>query len=358
MKNKFLCIIFVSLLLTCSILSVADAKTGFEKWSAENRLPKIYVDVDLILKELGYDYTTETVPEKLLIQILRSYELGAETKTSDGNLHYTITADSTPKSRNIVGSESVVALDEATLMEFKTSFSISSKSDYGVPIGWDGQVGKAAIVFGVWDYPGTGKDLEDLEDAHTEVTGHIANCGEYDYWHFVNNSDATYYYVWAWTTWACAEYSDVDVIWMGHGRTVNDVSCYLPYDAYWEIIWPIYYGFIEDRYYFAEDFASTTFYDYSALRMGIGDFCYGAGFNSTYINPGGELIHDRAFTGPVLPTTIDYSFVFLESMGDNWYSGAYDSADAVDLAISAAANKIFPDCSAFSYYSNGDPIYI
>jgi hypothetical protein len=247
-------------------------------------------------------------------------------------------------------------------MEFDQSFSISSGGNTDA-IGWHGQIGKAAIVFGLWDYSGVGCDLNFLDEAYAEVTGHITTCGEYDYWHFVSNSDATYYYVWAWTTWACAEYSDVDVIWMGHGGTVNDVTYYLTYDAYWEMAYPVWLGFEEYAFYFAEDFASTEFYDYSALRMGIGDICYGAGFHSTFTNPGGELVHTRAFTGPVQPTNTLYSKDFMESMGDNWYSSAYDSEDAVALAITAASDRLlsppYPSgCSAFSYYDNGNPLYI
>jgi hypothetical protein len=84
--KKFICILFISLMVTSSIVCIAEAKTNIETNEyTEKRLPQIYVDVDPILKELGYNYTTETVPEQLLIQILRSYELEGEQKTSEAH---------------------------------------------------------------------------------------------------------------------------------------------------------------------------------------------------------------------------------------------------------------------------------
>jgi len=170
----------------------------------------------------------------------------------------------------------------------------------------------------------------------------------------MTNGDCTHYNVWAWITWACAEYSDVDVIWMGHGTQVNGWSAYVTYDSIWD--WGWIWGINYDLLYYGDDFASGT-YDYSTLRVGIGDFCYGGGFMNNFLWPGGSVTHDRAFNGPELVSNTGYSLDFLTAWDDWWIPNHYNSYDSAHLARVAAQDKIQSGESGYSYGDTGTAVW-
>lgn len=140
-----------------------------------------------------------------------------------------------PPGKNIVGSDLVVPYDLNSIVSTRSDGSaFAGKSSIASPMALT--QGKAALVFGIMDYPGSGMDLALLQDAYDEATNHMSSCGQYVYWHFMANGDCSHSNVWAWVTWACAQYSDVDIVWLGHGSNANGRYGFVCYDGYWEYV--------------------------------------------------------------------------------------------------------------------------
>lgn len=299
---------------------------------------KVYVDASAVLKQLGYtEKNIASAPEKLLPQILRSYPT-YPTRSHDGDYYVTITNNSlNADAVNIVGSDTTVPY---TLPDMPNSNAAT-----------DLLAEKACLIIAIWDYPGTGADL-DAEYVYDMIYDWVSTSGCYDYWHTLVNDEATNYNVWAWITWACATYEDVDIYFRGHGTEVSiwglTISAYLCYDA-----WDDFWGVLTWNLFFPADITSGE-YDYSTMRAGVFGFCYGFGFSDTFLDPGGSTSHDRALTGPAGESYVSYSYVFIDTYCEWWYDYSYSSYESYLEAYDAASGY---GGSPYSYDDTGNAIW-
>ena len=265
MKQKYCCLILALMLLastTTVLVSVEPQNVAKGQW-----LGKVHVDASAVLRELGCaEEDMASIPSKLMVQILRSYNVTSQLH-EDGDYYVTITPDSPRAEVNLIGTDRVspyivdLPREHAEAVGAKSLGGDSTDYLYNQ---------RACLVLAIWDYPGTGADLpQDTEDEYDAITSYISSASAYDYWHFMTNSECTYYYLYNWITWACAAYESVDIYWNGHGTEVNDLAAFVSYDA-----WSDSLGVITSNLYFAEDFDTGT-YDYSTLRLGSASFCYG-----------------------------------------------------------------------------------
>ena len=351
MRWKICCLVFISMLLVSSATVLVRAEP--KNVTNDRKIGNVHVDASAVLKELGYtEENMASVPEKLKLQIARSYHVMPELH-EDGDYYVTITPNSPRAEINLIGTD-YVSPYHIPLAHAPNSQDIPDTKDSGgnsVDYMYDQ---RACLVFAIWDYPGTGApDLPGLEAAYDSVTDSISSTNAYDYWHFMTNSECTYYYISAWITWACAAYESVDVYWLGHGTVFWWTSAFVSYDA-----WDDYWGVLFWNLYMPGDFTSNwEYYDYSTLRVGIGDFCYGWGFQGTFLNPGGEVSHDRAFTGPDVETNTGYSSHFLDEWSERWYYDHEGSYYAYSLALDAAENYLLQGENPFSYTDTGTSIW-
>ena len=150
---------------------------------------------------------------------------------------------------------------------------------------------------------------------------------------------------------ACTEFDNVDVYWNGHGIEVGDESAFVSYDA-----WDDEEEVIEENLYLADDF-STGEYDYSTLRVGSGSFCYGWGFQGTFLHPGGSVTHNRAFMGTDTTITCAYTLEYIDTWGEYWYDNYNSSYWSHLQARAAAAPHLGQNQNPFSYDDNDGSIW-
>lgn len=309
---------------------------------------KVHVDASALLGELGYnEIDSSNVPSKLKVQIVRSYNAKAE-RLENGDYFIEITANSPLKDVNLIGSNRTVPYDLDLDNPPNTADLSHSKYD-GAKLLDSSE--RACLVFAIWNYPGSLIDIPDAEEEFDNLAYWISSTCAYDYWNFLTNSEATQYYIWAWITWACAEYDSVDVYWNGHGTEIWQESAFVSYDA-----WNDNEGLIVDNLYFADDF-SSGYYDYSTLRVGSASFCYGWGFHGTFLNPGGSVSHNRAFMGSDTEIALEYTIVYIDTWGEHWYDEYEGSYWSHLQARAAAAPYLEENQHHFSYDDNSGSIW-
>ncbi|NLE05538.1 MAG: hypothetical protein GX638_12160 [Crenarchaeota archaeon] len=316
-------------------------------------LGKGHVDISGVLKELGYaDEDMSDIPSKLLVQIIRSYNV-----TPVGDIHrgfyLTITADSPRAEVNLIGSDRIAPYDlDLSHAPDGHDISDAQKSrDDSMNYELDQ---RAFLAFGIWDFDGTTIDLASAAEAEYDyITADISSTSAYDYWHFMENNDCTWYNVWAWITWACSMYNTVDIYWGGHGFEVNNEVGFVCYDAWNDSTLTLNFNLL----YFADDFTTTQTYDYSTLRVGLGSLCYGEGFSNTFLNPGGSTSHERAYMSSDTEIEVDYTCEYIQTYSDEWYHDLVDSEDAHTEAAGAALPYLESGQNAFTYDDTGTPIF-
>jgi hypothetical protein len=314
----------------------ANASNSFSEKTLEleKSLGKIYLDGPSMLEALGYtEKSIMNVPQGQLIRELRSLPSVSELR-DDGTYIVTFGSDST-------GEPKQMAQD----VEVPSNFEFNGGAEL------DLIQGKACIIVAIWDYPYPDWDLPKENAYNTIMAGVSGPNTPYVYWHSLTNSEATWYYVWAWITWACASYENVDLYLLGHGAQFwwgppyypppwEWVSGYCCYDcvAWWGgLDWSKMLAEWDIKSYYVHP------YDYSTLRVGYGDCCYGYGFEDDFLNPGGAVTHDRAFTGPEGVVYTDYSEEFGLYWKYWWYTVSYSSWEAYCHARDEAADKIHAD---------------
>jgi hypothetical protein len=340
------------MLLLSTVTVLVSAEPTKKPDATFQRPGNVHVDASAVLETLGYTKESmSNIPSKLMVQIIRSYNV-MPVLGEDGDYYLTITTDSPRAEVNLIGTDRVSPYDLDLSKTPDSQVVSDAKESSGGSL--DSLLDqRAALCFGVWDYPGETIDLpSECEEEFDAFCDDISTTSAYDYWHFMENDDCTWYNVWAWTTWACATYSNVDVYWNGHGIEVESDVGYVCYDA-----WIEEYQWIFVNYcYFDDDFTTST-YDYSTLRVGLGSFCYALGFSETFLNPGGSTSHTRAFMGTDTLVNVDYSLIYVETFGDEWYHDYNDSEDSHDSAASTAVSSLQPGEASFTYEDTGDPIY-
>jgi len=338
------CLTLVSILLISSAVTLVQGQIGN---NTTQKIGTIHVDASAVLKELGYtDKNMSAVPEKLMLQILRSYNVQGERK-ANGDYYFTYTPNSTRSSTNIIGSESVVPYNLSLSGSTTKNASVSPNYMYNQ---------KACLVFAIWDYQGVNApDLPQLQDSYNVVTNYISTHSSYNYWHFMTNDQCTYYNIWAWITWACATYESVDVIWMGHGVqwTYDAFVTYDGYDDTWGVQpWKCFFSMDMTGY------GNGYQYDYSPLRLGIGDFCWGGNFRGDFEFPGtGSASHNRVFIGPNLESNTGYSYDFLTQWTPSYYSDNYNSYSSYCNGYNNAINDVPQGQSAYTYSDVGGDVW-
>lgn len=350
MRWKICCLVFISMLLLSSAAVVVRAEP--QNGPKDQKIGNLHVDASAILKELGYtEKNISSVSGKLKVQIMRSYRALPELH-DDGDYYVTITPNSPHAKSNLIGSDRV-SPDDVDLFHAPNSHNASDiQGASGGSLDYMYNQ-RACLVFAIWDYPGVRLDaISDLENAYNSITDWISSTSAYDYWHFMTNDQCFFSQISGWITWACAAYESVDVYWLGHGLQWWGETAFLSYDA-----WDDFWGELPWYFYTPYDFTTNYFYDYSTLRVGIGDFCYGWGFNQIFLNPGGAVSHDRAFMGPDTPTNVGYSNAFLAEWSERWY-GYYDGSwYAYAQALDAADYTLQQGENPFSYADTGTSIW-
>jgi hypothetical protein len=330
MKRRLCCLVFISVLL---VSISAPLIVSAEPKDVTNDLKGfvIHVDASAVLRELGYtEKNMSSVPRKLMIQIIRSYDESA-VRHDDGDYYATITPDSPRAEVNLIGSDRIspVDVDLSHAPDSHEMFDANGSSG-----GFLDSDDRACLVFAIWDYPGVEIDVAGVEDVFDDISDWISSTSAYDYWNFLTNSECTYYYIYNWITWACAEYDNVDVYWIGHGITfLSDgvpTTAFISHNA-----WDDEQGVLLSQVYLADDFETGT-YDYSTLRVGVGSFCYAWGFEDTFMDPGGSISHNRAFIGTDTEITLAYAAEYVDTWGEVWYDdyegSAYAHSEADDVA--------------------------
>jgi len=299
---------------------------------------ELYIDATSFLQEMGYSKENKAPPE-VLAQLLRSYDVQAEL-LSDGTYHASITSDLPVSTYNV-----------CTLDDIQTQIGRSATASGS---------GSACLIIAIWDYPGTANDLGSVgEDKYNYIDQWL---GYYDYRKDLVNSDATYYNIWAWLTWLCSEYDNVDVYFSGHGAKLwftvpwwplfEQLSAFVCYDAINGFSGSLIEACLLNPYEFKTGALSS--YDYSALRVGVGSFCYGWGFSTVFLNPGGSITHQRAFTGPPDSSYTTYSRAFVAWWGYRWYNQGDSTYEAYLHAYNQAATY---GGSMYNYADTGSGIW-
>ena len=216
--------------------------------------------------------------------------------------------------------------------------------------------GQGCLIVTIWDYAPAGESTGDLSYIHGAYTGisYNVNNADYDYVATLTNADATYENIWQWLTWLCASYADVDVYMAGHGTIVLGQHAYCPYDS-------IYNGYVSDygRLYYSNDLKSWAIhpYEYHSLRLGVGGFCFAAGFYANFcyqpIAPGYELSDSktRVWIGSwdsVLDWYTEYFYVY---WGYSWYVQNQDSVTAYNYAYDQSLVRA-TNGATYSYFYN------
>lgn len=353
MKTKIFSLLLVSMLLLSFTTVLASAEQNEQpKTHFTPDLGKVHVDASAVLRTLGYTEEDETnVPSKLMVQIIRSYDVLA-VQGKDGDYYLTITPDSPRAEVNLIGTDRISPYD-LDLSNVPNAVDTAEKKDLdGNNLDWELDQ-RAALCFGIWDYPGDTLDLpEETEDEFNALTSDISSTSAYDYWHFMTNDDCTWYNIWAWTTWACETYRTVDIYWNGHGTEVNNDVGFVSYDAWDDNSQSV----VTANLYFPDDFTTGT-YDYSTLRVGLSSFCYGLGFSDTFLDPGGDTTHTRVFMGSDTVVNVAYALEYVETFGDTWYHDYENSEDAHDEAADAADTYLQSGENPITYQDTGDPIW-
>jgi hypothetical protein len=302
MRRRFCCVIIISMLLVSVAPVIFNTKP--KDVTKDPKIGNVHVDASAVLRELGYtEENMSSVPRKLMLQITRSYHAKAELH-DDGDYYVTITPDSPRAEVNLIGSDNIAPYD-IDLSHAPDSHDVSdTKGTSGGSLDSDE---RACLVFAIWDYPGTEVDIPGAEDEFDYIADWISSTSAYDYWNFLTNSESTHYYIYAWITWACAAYDNVDIYWNGHGIEFMNGVAFLSYDA-----WDDDEEVITSNLYVEDDFETGT-YDYSTLRVGSGSFCYGWGFHETFLDPGGSTSHNRAFMGPDTEITLAYTTEYIDT---------------------------------------------
>ena len=339
MKRAIIGVLLISMLLASSAVVFVHAEDkNAEK--TQKGIGKVHIDASPILKEFAYtEENMSNVPLKLLIQLTRAYRIHP-TLLPNGDYYVKITSNSTEKITEPENPQYILPSVESDIADSGGSTESLIQ-------------GKACLVVAIWDYPGELADLDDLERSYNVILDHLS--GRYTYWHTLVNSAATRYYVWAWLTWECLTYQNVDVYFLGHGTQIEFwpytlESAYLCYDG-WDDYWGVLLGGLYTQY----DFTSYYFgnYDYSPLRVGVGGFCYGYGFNSVFLNPGGSVSHYRAYTGPEGVSNTYYSYDFQVYWNYWWYTMHYSSYESYCFARDQAVDQLLVGETPYSYVETG-----
>jgi len=342
MKRAMISIILISMLLASSTTVFVHARTE-PKDEVEPTVGDVHVDASSVLREMGYtDENISTASTGMLVQLLRSYDV-TPTILPDGSYQVTITSN----------SSTIEPTAPAELQDIAPAIE-SEMGTTGTSL--DSLEGKACLVVAIWDYPGTGLDIPPGEDKYDQIDYWISNYAEYDYRKDLVNSDATWYYIWAWLTWECASYGSIDVYWSGHGTHISwqwpwiQITAFISYDA-----WDDSSGVNPGNCYVAYDFETDGIhgeYDYSTLRTGIGSFCYGWGFHDMFLDPGGSETHYRAFAGPDGTSDTGYGTVYLQYWGYWWYLASYSTYESYCYADEEAWEQ-YSGNTRYSYDETG-----
>jgi hypothetical protein len=315
---KFFVVIVIAMF--CSSLLAVDAKPITK--NEEELLPKVptvHVSMTPLMKELGYsEEEIKAANMSTMIRLMREYPTPAKLST-DGNFYATPIienkVDYTEPEFNVLNSSQEIKSSGALVQQYTLDGT--------------GGLGKACILISIWDY--WQEDvLPKLPQAdYDEYYSHMVNCGKYNFWNDLTNGEAERYYIWAWITWACAEYDEVDVIMTGHGSVWVSESIASSVYCSWDVQcgWPgflFYWNF----FYPQEIYDGWSQYDYGTLRMGNLHFCnswggsWFSGFEPAFDGcqqPG----HQSAFMGF---SDIGYtSSNFAREWGDRWLYWGTDS---------------------------------
>jgi len=362
-KNKILSLMLVLILigsmatiLISSAETVTDELIFKENGTAQKSMNNVCHTVisSEILKPLGYNDTSQ-LPEKLFVQIIRSYnELAYQ--GPDGDYYCNITPDSPKAAVNLIGTDYICAEEgyvdltnpPSSTETFAETSNVANQNESTMkPMTLLNQ--RACLVFAVTDYPGSAKDLTWVQYGYDALKSNIIYTNAYDYWAFITNNSCTWSNIYNWTTWACMNYKNVDIYWFGHGYLDTGVHSFVSYDAVFTN------GTINPaKCYYTSDFTSGT-YDYSTLRFGVANFCWGGNFHTTFLNPGGSTVHNRGFIGTDTEISEGYIYYYASYWGYNWYATYSTSQSAHTSSDDQAAP--YKDTGQNSYTHYGTSMY-
>ena len=343
-KKPFYCFALIVTLLAGSI----QFATGITFNQRPLEIGSFYFDDQSLLEALGInDETLKNISSSELFRLMRALPSTTQ-KDGNGDNHVIF---SKPASDNL--QEDTPILDSL----FDSNIEIA-KGGSGLEL----ISGKAAIVVAIWDYPEDEYDLGwYIEDAYNDIMDRVESPqNPYVYVKDLTNSDATWYYVWAWITWACASYENVDIYLLGHGTQMywgppypppwDWIGGYVCYDAitWYGVDWNYVYTEWDLKSYYLHN------YDYSPLRFGLGGCCYGYQFENTFLDPGGSTWHDRTFIGPEGVCWNCYTWDFVNYWNYWWITVGEDSYTSFCYAYDEAEDQMQTG-DPFSYA--GDTIW-
>jgi hypothetical protein len=197
---------------------------------------------------------------------------------------------------------------------------------------------QACLVVAICNYPGNLNNANN-QQAFIGLTYNINNA-HYDYIHYLTNDSATHQSIWEWVAWLCASYQNVDVYFIGEGYFYWFLTeGFVPYDA-----WNNGNIDVNSLYSSIEMVTDAVHpYDFTELRLGIGDFCQSAYFAQPFItqNYGTQYYFgNRIWIGDWNPVFSYYGWCFLTCWSYYYYccfensqtafNNAHDYADTFD----------------------------
>ena len=217
--------------------------------------------------------------------------------------------------------------------------------------------GQACLIVGIWDYRPAGPsqgDLAFIQGAYTAIV-YNANYAGYNYVATLQNQDATHANIWQWLTWLCFYYQNVDVYLLGHG-VYTGAYAYCPYDSMW-------LNYVSDFgcLYYSGEMQSWGVhpYEYKQLRLGLGGFCFSAGFYPDFvyqpIQPGYPPMSDsktRVWMGGWGSILDWYTEYFCVYWGYSWYVQNYDSLTAYNIAYDESLVRAWNGQTISYFYNN------
>ena len=290
---------------------------------------------------------SENIDYKKQLELIREYPVQARL-SPDGNYYATPTIEA--KVDYIEPELNILSFSQ------ETNSDGSIKQEYTL----DGSgYGKACLIIAIWNYSQTADFPAFPSGEFDSFYYYVSNCWKYDYWHTLTNDEATHYNIWAWITWACAEFEMVDVFMEGHGTTMISGSLFSSVFASWDVQTNTT-GLINYwNFFFPQEimYGYWSYYDYSALRMGVFHFCYSwggswyLGFEMPFVDYDYPMkSHSSAFIGP--SGEVYYSPDFVSEWSIRWLWWNQDSYEAYINSIWAQSHQ---DTNPLLYADHGGP---